>query len=47
MATGRQGAPNPLEARSSPRAGSWRGIAIVTLIVVAVIAALVVWAALD
>ncbi len=47
-AMGRQGAPNPLEARSTPTgAASWKGIIVVTAIVVAVVAVLVIWAALD
>jgi hypothetical protein len=45
---GRQGAPNPLETRSSPtRAASWKAIIVVTAIVVVVAAVLVIWSELD
>ena len=47
-AMGRQGAPNPLETRSKPTgAASWKAIAVVTAIVVAVVAILVIWDALN
>jgi hypothetical protein len=47
-AMSRQGAPNPLETRSKPTgAASWKAIAVVTAIVVAVVAVLVIRAALD
>jgi hypothetical protein len=45
---GRQGAPNPLEARSKPTgAASWKAIIVVTAIVVVVVAVLIVWAILN
>jgi hypothetical protein len=48
VAMGRQGAPNPLEARSKPTgAASWKAIVVVTAIVVVVAAVLIIWAALD
>ena len=47
-AMGRQGAPNPLEARSKPTgAASWKAIIVVTAIIVVVVAVLFIWAALN